>query len=131
MRISRMLIPIALCAAATGAWAQSSITAANTQTSVIGSWTGAMFNGEFTFEFSNSDKGLIGRLKSNPNGKWLPLENVTFTNGTLLFDLNSQPRSSFSLKPDASGKFLVGNVIIGQEKDLPMPLRVERTAALP
>lgn len=131
MLISKMLAPIALCAAATFASAEQNLSVTNTQTSVIGTWTGQMFDGEFTFELSKDENGLVGRLKSHRTGRWISLENVTFAKGELLFDLNSQPRSSFVLMPDATGKFLTGNVFVGQDKSLPIPLKVERSATLP
>lgn len=137
MLISKILIPFALCAAVTavsaerGASAEDNVSTANVDALVIGTWTGQMFDGEFTFELSKDENGLTGRLKSHRTGRWTPLENVAFAKGELLFELNSQPRSSFVLKPDVTKRFLKGNVFVGQDKDLPIPLKVERTAALP
>lgn len=131
MLISKLLAPVVLCAAVTAASAEGNVSVANAQTPVIGTWTGQMFDGEFTFELSKGKNGLIGRLKSHRTGRWTLLENVAFTKGELLFDLNSQPRSSFILKPDVTGEFLTGNIFVGQDKDIPIPLKVERTAALP
>ncbi|HEU0134563.1 MAG TPA: hypothetical protein VFR28_07045 [Allosphingosinicella sp.] len=89
--------------------------------SIAGSWKGPFLSTNFTFEFAQAGTGWTGRYQSEKYGKWVDLQNVSFTNGALRFSFPSKPPSSFELKIDAKGKVLNGKGKFG-EKEVPLAL---------
>lgn len=98
-----------------------SIAVAAPAASIAGSWKGPFLSTNFTFEFTQAGTGWTGRYQSEKYGKWVDLENVSFTDGALRFSFPSKPPSNFTLKIDSKGKALNGTGKFG-EMDVPLAL---------
>lgn len=90
----------------------------------LGLWTGQLFGRELTFEFKRDADGVAGGMLL-PSKRSVPFENVVLKDGKLHFALlaNTQPPGVFTMAPDATGNFLVGQVVFG---DAVVPLKWER-----
>lgn len=90
--------------------------------SIAGAWKGPFLGTNFTFEFRQTGSGWTGRYESEKFGKWVDLQNVSFTDGILRFTIQSQPPSMFNLKVDNAGKSLNGSATFGPHPALPLTL---------
>jgi len=90
--------------------------------SVAGTWKGPFLGYTFTFEFTQSGKGWTGRYRSDKGNKWVDLQNLQVTDGSVRFNVVSQPPSLYTLKLDAAGTTLKGSVQIGQFPVMPLNL---------
>jgi hypothetical protein len=123
MRVSTMALRLAAAAVtAAAAFTPIAVAVAAPAQSVAGSWKGPFLGTNFTFEFKQAGNGWTGRYQSEKFGKWVDLKNVSFADGTLRFSFQSQPPSTFELKPDSAGKALNGSARFGQHAALPMTL---------
>lgn len=107
--------------ASTAIFSPAAIAVAAPAQSIAGSWKGPFLSTNFTFEFAQTGTGWTGRYQSEKYGKWVDLENVSFTGGALRFSFPSKPPSNFELKIDAKGKALNGKGKFG-EMDVPLAL---------
>jgi hypothetical protein len=112
--------------ASTTMFSPVSIAIAAPAPSIAGSWKGPFLSTNFTFEFTPSGNGWAGRYQSEKYGKWVALQNVSFTGGALSFSFPSKPPSTFTLKIDAAGKALSGSGKFGP--DLTVPLALTRVS---
>lgn len=94
------------------------------EAAVLGRWSGQLFGRALTFEFKRDAAGVSGGMLL-PSKRSVPFENVVLKDGRLHFALiaNTQPPGMFTMAPDGTGKFLVGQVVFG---DAVLPLRWER-----
>lgn len=123
MRVRMIALKLAAAAiASTAVCAPISIAAAAPAPSIAGSWKGPFLTSNFIFEFRQAGNGWTGRYQSEKFGKWVDLQNISFTDGTLRFSFNSQPPSTFTLKIDATGKTLSGSASFGPNPPLPLTL---------
>lgn len=126
MRLLRVAFKLgAAVAASTAMLSPAAIAVAAPAPSIAGSWKGPFLSTNFTFEFKPAGAGWTGRYQSEKYGKWVDLQNVSFTDGALRFSFPSQPPSSFTLKIDATGKALNGT---GKFGDMPLPLALTRAS---
>lgn len=90
--------------------------------SVAGTWKGPFLGYTFTFEFKQVANGWTGRYQSDKANKWVELQNLEVSDGTIRFSVVSTPPSVYMLKVDATGKALAGAAQIGQFPSMPLNL---------
>ncbi|CAN1554668.1 hypothetical protein MCEREM21A_02339 [Sphingomonadaceae bacterium] len=89
-------------------------TQAGPETAALGLWSGQLFGRDLNFEFKREGAGVTGSMLL-PSKRLVPFENVVLKDGKLSFALiaNTQPPGMFTMTPDATGNFLVGQVVFG------------------
>lgn len=123
MRVSKVAFRLAAAALASAAMCSPiSVAVAAPAASLAGSWKGPFLSTNFTFEFRQAGNGWTGRYQSEKYGKWVDLQDVSFTEGTVRFSFQSKPPSTFTLKLDPAGKALNGSAKFGPHAALPLTL---------
>lgn len=116
-------IALAACAAIIGSPIPPAVIAATPSApSVAGSWKGPFLGYTFTFEFKNEAGRWTGRYQSDKAFKWVELQNLQVSGGSVRFEVESRPPSLYTLKLDDKGRTLVGTAQIGQFPAMPLNL---------
>jgi hypothetical protein len=73
-----------------------------------GVWTGKFLQRDWTFDFRNENGAWSGKYMRSDGKSWLPLNELSISERSVSFSIESNPKVSFSLSIDAESRNLAG-----------------------